>query len=270
MLRDPTPPAGAVAPRAALANVNDDSHRLPRPTRPAKRRHVRRPGAWNYASVDDFKAPEAWRLLRIMGEFVEATEALEDCRPAVTVFGSARTAPGDADYARAIEMGRGLSEGGFNVITGGGPGIMEAANRGAYDGPSLSIGLNIALPNEQAPNTWQDVELRFRYFFVRKVMFVKYSCAFCIFPGGFGTLDELFEAITLIQTEKIAPFPVILMGRDYWTPLVNFLGGPMLQRGLISPGDTEFIHVTDDVHDAIGRIRAAWDSKSFQRGRRAS
>ena len=258
-----------MAPRAAPATVNDHPH-LPRSIRASKRKHARKPGAWNYAAVDDFKAPEAWRLLRIMGEFVEATEALEDCRPAVTVFGSARTQPDDPEYARAMALGLGLSTAGFNVITGGGPGIMEAANRGAYDGPALSIGLNIALPSEQDPNTWQDLELRFRYFFVRKVMFVKYSCAFCIFPGGFGTLDELFEAITLIQTGKIAPFPVILMGKSYWTPLVDFLRGPMLERGMISPGDTDLIHVTDDVQEAITRIRAAWDSKSFQHGRRAS
>ncbi len=238
--------------------------------RPRKRHHERRPGAWNYMKVDDFKAPEAWRLLRIMGEFVEATEGLEECRPAVTVFGSARTRPDEPDYVRAVSLGRGLSDAGFNVVTGGGPGIMEAANRGAYEGTSLSIGLNIALPEEQAPNRWQDVELKFRYFFVRKVMFVKYSCAFCIFPGGFGTLDELFEAITLIQTEKIAPFPVILLGTEFWTPLLRFLREAMLPRGLISPGDPELIHVTDDVQDAIDRIRAAWDSKSFQNGRRAS
>ena len=248
-----------------------DPLRLPRPfDRHRKRRQERRPGAWNYEPVDDFKAPEAWRLLRIMGEFVEATEEMEECRPAVTVFGSARTRPEHPDYVKAVELGRGLSECGFHVVTGGGPGIMEAANRGAYEGPSLSIGLNIALPNEQDPNPWQDVELKFRYFFVRKVMFVKSSCAFVIFPGGFGTLDELFEAITLIQTEKIAPFPVILVGTEFWTPLIDFLRTQMLPRGLISPADPDLIHVTDDVHDAIARIRAAWDSKSFRNGRRAS
>jgi uncharacterized protein (TIGR00730 family) len=251
--------------------LNDDLPRLPRPARHNKRHHHhRRPGAWNYSAVDDFKAPEAWRLLRIMGEFVEATDSMEDCRPAVTVFGSARTRPHEPEYRQAIDLGRGLSEAGFHVVTGGGPGIMEAASRGAFEGPSLSIGLNIALPHEQDPNPWQDLELRFRYFFVRKVMFVKSSCAFCIFPGGFGTLDELFEAITLIQTEKIAPFPVILLGTTFWAPLLGFLREQMLPRGLISPGDTELIHVTDDVQDAIERIRRAWDSKSFQNGRRAS
>jgi len=262
-----------VTPRAPRPqSLNDDElPHFPRAGRsPRKRRHERKPGAWNYASVDDFKAPEAWRLMRIMGEFVEATEALEECRPAVTIFGSARTRPSDHDYLKAQQLGRGLSDAGFNVITGGGPGIMEAANKGAFEGPALSIGLNIALPQEQDPNPWQDVELRFRYFFVRKVMFVKYSCAFCIFPGGFGTLDELFEAITLIQTEKIAPFPVILVGTAFWAPLLKLIRETMLPGGMISPEDVDLIHVTDDVQDAIDRIRSAWDSKSFQRGRRAS
>ncbi len=246
-----------------MPHQNDAHPPHRRPRRP------RKPGAWSYASVDDFKAPEAWRLLRIMGEFVEATEALEAVRPAVTIFGSARTSPDHADYRQAQSLARGLSQHGFAVITGGGPGIMEAANRGALEGPSLSIGLNIQLPEEQDPNPYQDVALQFRYFFVRKVMFVKYSCAFCIFPGGFGTFDELFEAITLIQTEKIAPFPVILVGQSFWSPVVRLIEEIMLGQGMIARPDLSLVHVTDDVQDAITRIRRAWDEKSFLQARSA-
>jgi len=238
-------------------------HVTPRP------RRQRKPGAWNYAEVDDFKAPEAWRLFRIMGEFVEATERLETCRPAVTVFGSARIKPDHPTYAQAQSLGSGLSRAGFNVITGGGPGIMEAANKGALEGQGLSIGLNITLPDEQDPNEFQDVALQFRYFFVRKVMFVKYSCGFCIFPGGFGTFDELFEAITLIQTGKIAPFPVVLVGTAFWKPVVELMRTHMLEHGLISAEDLNLVHVTDDVNDAICRISQAWQDKSFLRGRHA-
>src|SRR5262249_4378090 len=146
-------------------------------------------------------------------------------------------------------LARGLSQEGFSVITGGGPGIMEAANRGALEGHGLSIGLNIQLPEEQDPNPYQDLVLQFRYFFVRKVMFVKYSCAFCIFPGGFGTFDELFEAITLIQTEKIAPFPVILVGSAFWSPVVKLIEEIMLNQGMISANDLSLVHVTDDVQE---------------------
>jgi len=225
----------------------------------------RKPGAWNYTDADDFKAPESWRLFRIMGEFVDATEQLEKVRPAVSIYGSARTAEDHPNYTQARELGRGLSESGFNVITGGGPGIMEAANRGAQDGPQLSIGLNIELPNEQGGNPFQDIRLQFRYFFVRKVMFVKYSCAFCIFPGGFGTLDELFEALTLVQTQKIARFPIILMGTHYWGPLLDLLRDRLSAEGMISPGDLDLLHITDSPEEATAIIQRAWDEKSFQR-----
>jgi uncharacterized protein (TIGR00730 family) len=233
------------------------------------RPNPRKPGAWNYSAVDDFKAPESWRLFRIMGEFVEATEELESCRPSVAVFGSARQKERTPEYEQARALAAGLSQTGFNIITGGGPGIMQAANQGALQGDGLSIGLNIALAHEQEPNPYQDLSLSFRYFFVRKVMFVKYSCAFCIFPGGFGTFDELFEAITLIQTEKIAPFPVVLMGQEFWSPVLRFIRETMLARGLISQQDLDLVHVTDDVQDAIDRVRSAWDRKSFQQGRTA-
>ncbi|MFT7464740.1 MAG: hypothetical protein ACI9EF_003099 [Pseudohongiellaceae bacterium] len=231
---------------------------------PNTRTHrLRKPGAWNYALSDDFKAPESWRLFRIMGEFVEATEELETVRPAVAVYGSARTRPEHRFYERAQELSRKLSHAGFGVVTGGGPGIMEAANRGAQEGPSVSVGLNIELPHEQGGNAFQDISLQFRYFFVRKVMFVKSSCAFCIFPGGFGTLDELFEAMTLIQTGKIARFPILLMDVDYFTPLVDLLRNQLLGEGMISEKDLDLLHITNDVDEAVERIQAAWESKSF-------
>ncbi len=233
-------------------------------------RRPRRPGAWNYVLGEDFRAPESWRLFRILGEFVEATEELAEARPSVAVFGSARTAQQAPEYLSALALGRALSNAGFNVITGGGPGIMEAANRGAMQGPGLSIGLNIDLPEEQDPNAYQDIVLRFRYFFVRKVMFVKYSCAFCIFPGGFGTFDELFEAITLIQTGKIAPFPVVLVGSDFWNPVVALLRDVMLPRGTIGPRDLDLVTVTDDIDEAVAIVARAWSEKSFTRNQRAS
>jgi len=228
-------------------------------------RQARKPGAWDYTGADDFKAPEAWRLLRILGEFVEATEQLEIVRPAVSVYGSARTPESHPTYRAAEALGRRLSQSGFNVITGGGPGIMEAANRGAQQGGQLSIGLNIHLPNEQGGNAFQDIALQFRYFFVRKVMFVKYSCGFCAFPGGFGTLDELFEALTLIQTDKIAHFPIVLLGRDYWQPLLDVLRDRLLANAMISPGDLDLLTLSDDADEAVEIIRRAWDEKSFRR-----
>ena len=249
-------------PPSAASNGHSPRNR----TRP---NHLRKPGAWNYSFVDDFKAPESWRMFRIMGEFVEATEELEACRPSVAIFGSARQKEGTPEYEQAQALARGLSQTGFNIITGGGPGIMQAANQGAQEGDGVSIGLNIALPHEQDPNPYQDIGLSFRYFFVRKVMFVKYSCAFCIFPGGFGTFDELFEAITLIQTGKIAPFPVVLMGQAFWSPVLRFIRETMLARGLISQEDLDLVYVTDDVQDAISRVRSSWDRKSFQQGRTA-
>jgi uncharacterized protein (TIGR00730 family) len=236
----------------------DESPAAHRPPSP-----VRKPGAWSYTGADDFKAPESWRMFRIMGEFVEATEQLEQVRPAVSIYGSARTDPGHPNYKAAQSLGLALSETGFNVITGGGPGIMEAANRGAQEGPQLSIGLNIDLPNEQGGNAFQDISLQFRYFFVRKVMFVKYSCAFCIFPGGFGTLDELFEAITLIQTKKIARFPIVLMGSKYWGPLLRLMRSRLLAEGMISAKDLELLHVTDSTDEAIDLIHRNWDEKKF-------
>ncbi|HEX2222468.1 MAG TPA: TIGR00730 family Rossman fold protein [Candidatus Limnocylindria bacterium] len=197
---------------------------------------------------------DPWRTLRIVGEFVEGFDALAGVGPAVTVFGSARTKPDDPQYELARALGRRLAEEGFAIITGGGPGLMEAANRGARDAGGLSIGCNIELPFEQGINDYVDLGLEFRYFFVRKVMFLKYAEAFCIFPGGFGTLDELFEALTLIQTAKVANFPVVMFGSEYWSGLIAWLRDPMLAEGKISPGDLELFTVTDDVEEAVRTI----------------
>jgi uncharacterized protein (TIGR00730 family) len=193
-----------------------------------------------------FKASDPWRVLRIMGEFVAGFDALADLGPAVTIFGSARVGADDPMYALAVDVGRRLARSGFAVITGGGPGIMEAANRGARDGKGRSIGCAIELPHEQAVNAFVDLAVNFRYFFVRKTMFVKYAEAFVIFPGGFGTLDELFEALTLIQTEKIRHFPVILVGEHYWGGLLSWIKEQLLGEGKIGPRDLELLVCTDD------------------------
>ncbi|MFI5236123.1 MAG: TIGR00730 family Rossman fold protein [Gemmatimonadales bacterium] len=206
---------------------------------------------------DALKHSDPWRVLRIMGEFVEGFDALADVADAVTVFGSARTAPDDPMYPKAIETARLLAQAGFPIITGGGPGIMEAANRGAAEGGALSIGCNIELPHEQGLNAYVERGVEFRYFFVRKTMFLKYSIAFVVFPGGFGTLDELTEALTLIQTGKVKDFPVILVGTEYWRGLVDWIRGPMLREGKIAPKDLELFQLTDDPAEVVRRIIAA-------------
>ena len=187
----------------------------------------------------------SWRVLRIMGEFVEGFEQLAELGPAVTLFGSARISPDDPMYAAAVEVGRLLGEAGFTIITGGGPGAMEAGNRGAREAGAPSVGLNIELPFERHVNLYVDVEIDFRYFFVRKVMLVKYSRAFVIFPGGFGTMDELFEALTLIQTGKIRDFPVVLFGSDYWRGLIEWLRANMVADGKATEADLGLIALTD-------------------------
>ena len=189
---------------------------------------------------------DPWRVLRILGEFVAGFDALADVGPAVSVFGSARMDQNDPTYWLAVEVSRRLAQAGFSVITGGGPGLMEAANRGAREGGARSIGCNIELPQEQSTNAFVDEAINFRYFFVRKTMFVKYAEAFVIFPGGFGTLDELFEALTLIQTGKIKHFPVILVGHHYWGGLVEWIRATMLGEGTISSEDLELLVCTDD------------------------
>jgi uncharacterized protein (TIGR00730 family) len=194
---------------------------------------------------------DAWRVFRIMGEFVEGFDTLARVGPAVSVFGSARTQPGDPGYTAAEEVSRRLVQAGFAVITGGGPGIMEAANKGAIEAGGDSVGCNIELPFEQGMNEYVRTAINFRYFFVRKTMFVKYAEAFVIFPGGFGTMDELFEALTLIQTGKVRDFPVVLFGTQYWQGLLNWLKETMLKDGKISPGDLDLMIVTDSPEEAV-------------------
>jgi len=193
-----------------------------------------------------FTDTDPWRVLRIMGEFVAGFDALAGTGPAVTIFGSARVGPDDPFYQLATDVARRLAKAGFAIITGGGPGVMEAANRGARDGGGRSIGCSIELPREQAVNAFVDVAINFRYFFVRKTMFVKYAEAFVIFPGGFGTLDELFEALTLIQTGKVSHFPVVLVGRAYWGGLLDWIKSTLLAEGKISAQDLELLVCTDD------------------------
>jgi len=193
-----------------------------------------------------FVKTDSWRVLRIMGEFVEGFDTLSDVYNAVTVFGSARTTPDDPYYEKAVETARMLAEEGFPIITGGGPGIMEAANRGAQEGNGLSIGCNIELPFEQGLNPYVERAINFRYFFVRKTMFVKYSTAFIVFPGGYGTMDELFEALTLIQTGKVKDFPVILFGKEYWSGLVDWLTKTVAGERKIDSKDLKLFRVTDD------------------------
>lgn len=204
----------------------------------------------------DKKMPEAWRVLRIQSEIVDGIEHLIKTPSAAIIYGSARLPPESPYYRMAEEMGRLLSNAGLNVITGGGPGIMEAANKGAFRQGALSIGLNISLPHEQLPNPFQDISLYFRYFFVRKFMFMKHAVAFAIFPGGFGTLDEMFEALTLIQTGKSNPFPIVLVGSDYWSGLIDWMRKTMLAGGCISEADMNLFQVVDDVDEGARIIIA--------------
>ncbi len=205
--------------------------------------------------VDEISASESWRLFRIMAEFVEGVETLSHIQPGVTFFGSARVLPGSEPYELAYAMAKTVARAGYTIITGGGPGVMEAANKGAHEAGAESVGLNINLPMEQRPNPYVKTLLSFRYFFVRKVMFVKYSRAFIIMPGGFGTLDELFESITLIQTHKIQPFPVILVGRQFWAPLMHWLEKSLLGTGLISQHDREIMSLADTSEEVLAVIK---------------
>jgi uncharacterized protein (TIGR00730 family) len=205
----------------------------------------------------DWVHTDPWRVLRIQSEFVEGFGLLAELPRAVSVFGSARTPRDHPHYAAGVEIGAALAAAGYAVITGGGPGAMEAANRGASEAGGLSVGLGIELPFEQELNEWVDVGISFRYFFVRKTMFVKYAQAFVILPGGFGTLDELFEALTLVQTRKVTRFPVILYGTEYWTGLIDWIKATMIPQGTISDADLELFTVTDDIAGAIAEIQAA-------------
>ena len=210
-----------------------------------------------------FTHTDPWRVLRIMGEFVEGFDTLSDLGHAVSIFGSARTKPDDAYYEKAIETGRLLAKQGFAIITGGGPGIMEAANRGAQEGGGLSVGCNIELPFEQGTNPFVERSINFRYFFVRKMMFVKYSMAFITFPGGFGTMDELFESLTLIQTGKVKHFPVVLFGKDYWSGLVEWIQARLVAEGKVDASDLDLFHVTDHPAEAVGWVMKARERRSL-------
>jgi uncharacterized protein (TIGR00730 family) len=205
--------------------------------------------------VDAITVHDSWRLFKILAELVNGFETLSEIYPAVSIFGSARVRPGDETYERTVVIARKLAENGFNVITGGGPGIMEAGNKGAQEGGASSIGLNIMLPLEQEPNPYADVKLDFQYFFVRKVMFVKYAQAYIGMPGGLGTLDEIFEALTLIQTKRIKPFPVILVGCDYWSGLIDWIKSTLLERHYISDNDTDLFAVMDDPDEVVRTIK---------------
>jgi uncharacterized protein (TIGR00730 family) len=196
-------------------------------------------------------ARDTWRVMRMQGELVEGFGSLATLGPAISVFGSARARPGEADYEQSREVGRRLAEAGFTVITGGGPGVMEAANRGAKEGGGHSVGLGIELPHEQGLNDWVDLGIDFRYFFVRKVMFVKFSQGFVVAPGGMGTLDELFEALTLVQTGKVTAFPVVLLDREYWTPLVAWIRDTLVARGMIAEDDVDLLRVADTPEEAV-------------------
>ena len=210
-----------------------------------------------------FNAREAWRVFGIMSEFVEATERLANIRPAVSVFGSARVAPGSHYYQLAEQVSRLLSDAGFTVISGGGPGVMEAANKGAFAGKSDAIGLNIELPHEQEANRYQNLSLTFKHFFTRKVMFAKFATAFIILPGGYGTLDELFEALTLVQTGKTRKMPIILMHAPFWRGLIAWMRERLAAEGMIDPQDLDLVQVYDQPRQVVEAIFAFYEKRGF-------
>ena len=207
---------------------------------------------------------EAWRVFAIIAEFAEATERLNGIRPAVSIFGSARTPPDHPYYQLTEQIARELSDAGFSVISGGGPGLMEAANRGAYHGRSLSVGLNIQLPHEQQTNAYQDVSQSFRHFFARKVMFVKFASAYVVMPGGFGTLDELMEALTLVQTRMIRHMPIILVHSAYWSGLMDWIRGTLVAENMIDPGDLDLIQLVDRPEEVVKAIFDHYEKRGFE------
>jgi uncharacterized protein (TIGR00730 family) len=222
--------------------------------------------------MEDLAKSDTWRVFRIMAELVEGFEALSGIGPAVTVFGSSRLQPGSPYYNKCLQVSENLARSGFTVISGGGPGIMEAANKGAQSGNGTSVGLNIALPMEQSANAFQDIKVEFRYFFVRKLMFVKYAVGYVIFPGGFGTMDELFEALTLIQTKKIRSFPVILVGRQYWAGMVDWMSTAVQGMGNIDAGDLDLFHVVEEPEEVCEIISRRYKDRTstFPSDKRAS
>ena len=211
-----------------------------------------------------YTAREAWQLFAIMSEFVEATERLNQVRPAVSIFGSARTPPDHPYFELAERIARLLSDSGFTVISGGGAGIMEAVNRGAYFGKSPAVGLNIELPREQYGNTYQDISLSFRHFFARKVTFVRFATAYVVMPGGFGTLDELFEALTLVQTGKTRKMPIILVGSQFWSGLLEWFRAALLEEKVISPEDMDLVQVIDEPEAVVSAIFKHYESRGFE------
>jgi len=237
--------------------MSEEIHRQRRPRKPTEDRKLLMTRPYADAS---FLETDAWRALRILGEFVDGFDALARLGPAVSIFGSARTPRDHPLYDRARALSKELSEHGFTIITGGGPGIMEAANLGARQANGVSVGLGIELPHEQGVNEYVDLAIDFRYFFVRKTMFVKYAQAFVIFPGGYGTLDELFESLTLVQTGKIEHFPIILVGSEYWQGLLDWINGPVASGHNIGPADTMLAKVSDDVDEIVGWITEAFEA----------
>jgi len=205
--------------------------------------------------IDDIKLTESWRLFKILGEFVDGVENLHDLGPAVSIFGSARTQPQDPVYEKASRLAELFVKEGFAVITGGGGGVMEAANKGAAQAGGRSVGLNIQLPFEQVPNPHANLKLEFNYFFIRKVMFIKYAAAYIAMPGGFGTLDEVFEVMTLIQTKRVKPFPIILVGSDYWSGLLDWIKSRLHDAGKISPGDMDIVQLIDDPEAVVAAVK---------------
>ena len=211
-----------------------------------------------------FRSREAWHVLKIMAEFVESTEALSEISPAVSIFGSARTPRAHGYYKLTEEIARRLSDAGFSVISGGGPGIMEAASKGAFFGKSPSVGLNIQLPHEQKPNEYQDLSLSFNHFFSRKVMFVKHAVAYVVMPGGFGTLDEMFEALTLVQTGKSRKIPIILVGRAFWQGLLDWFRAQLVAEGMIAADDMQLIQLIDEPGEIVEAIFRHYEMRGFE------
>ena len=225
----------------------------------------RRSGSRRAFSLDNqMPSSESWRVLQIMSEFVQGFETMASIWPSVSIFGSARTPPDDPNYQRAEEIANRLSNSGFAVVSGGGPGIMEAVNKGGFGGRAPSVGLNIELPHEQKPNDYQDIDLHFRHFFSRKVMFVKYASAYIVLPGGFGTLDEMVEILTLIQTGKSRRIPVILVDRAFWQGLLDWFRNTLAPRGMISPGDLDLMQVLDDPAEVVDAVFAHYADRQLE------
>jgi uncharacterized protein (TIGR00730 family) len=250
-------------------SVNSEPHRRVRRQGPVTLRGKQIPATTTDQRLLDRRGPsdwvhtDPWRVLRIQAEFVEGFGLLAELGPAVSIFGSARTARGSAEYETAERIASGLVKAGYAVITGGGPGIMEAANKGAVEAGGVSVGLGIELPKEMGLNDYVEVGLEFRYFFVRKTCFIKYSQAFVVLPGGFGTMDELFEALTLVATGKVTKFPIVLVGRDYWSGLLSWLKGTMLAEANIGPDEFSLIKVADDADEVVRIIRRAHEGNGL-------